>query len=97
MQTSGVVIAVEENAQIGTEIFNVPVLETANFFLLQRSHEAFALGIVIGIARPAHAWDHSMLKQCVDISGRRILNATIGMMNQAKRGLSRFNGAPERH
>src|SRR5579862_256320 len=47
VQTRGVVIAFDECVEVGAQILDVPVLETANFFLLQRFHEAFALRVVV--------------------------------------------------
>ena len=73
VQTCNVVIAVDECVEVGAQILDVPVLETANLLLLQRFHEAFTFRIIVGIARPAHTRNHAVLKQHVDVSSRRIL------------------------
>ena len=81
MQTRGIVIAVEEYAQISVKILDIPILRPADFLLLQSLQEAFAFRIVLGIARPAHARNYAVLEQRVDVGCRRILNSAIGMVD----------------
>ena len=93
MQSRGVVIAPEEDAQIGAEIFHIPVLGAVNILLLQRFNEAFAFRVVVAIDRPARARDHAVPDQRVDAGCGRILDSTVGMMNQAGLRLSGIDGA----
>ena len=50
MQTRGVVITLDKCVEVGAQILHVPVLETTDFLLFQRFHEAFAFCIIVGIA-----------------------------------------------
>ena len=59
-----------------------------NLFVLERAHEPFGFGIVIGIAGAAHADLDLVFLQKGDVICSRILHAAIGMMDQ-----SRWNGA----
>ena len=96
MQPLTVVDGFDKDPDVASGLIQIAVVASVDLLLLQGFHEAFALRIVVGISRPAHAWDHAVLKQHIDVSGGRILDAAIGMMNQARRGLPRFNGVPER-
>ena len=63
---------------------------TVDLFGLQRLHEALGLGVVVGVARAAHAdGDASALKAC-GIVGAGVLHAAVGVVDQtagAGRGL----------
>jgi len=50
---------------------------------LQRLHEAFGLGVVEGIARPAHADCDVVFGEPLAIGDGGVLHAAIGVMDQA--------------
>lgn len=73
MQPRCIVVGIEETAQIRAQVVNITVLGAADFLLLERLHKALAFGVVVRIARPAHARDDAMCEQRIDVSGRSIL------------------------
>jgi hypothetical protein len=54
-----------------------------DLFGLERLHEAFSLGVVKGIARPAHADGDVAVRQSLAIGDGCVLHATIGVVDQA--------------
>jgi hypothetical protein len=73
MQSFLVVIAVDEHCDVKAKIFQVLVLSCINLFPLERSEEAFAVGIV---AR-ADARDYAVLVQHPQISGMGVLRRDL--------------------
>src|SRR5215510_457771 len=62
----------------------ITVLPPIDFLDLQRLHEALRPGIVVGIARPAHADRDPAFFQPLDITRTCILHPTIGVMYQSE-------------
>ncbi len=54
-----------------------------DLFGLERLHEAFSLGVVEGIAWPAHANGDVAIRQFLAIGDRGVLHAAIGVVDQA--------------
>src|SRR5271166_881579 len=55
VQTLGVVDGVDEGADLAAGVVDVGVGSGVDLLLLERLHEAFRLGVVVRIGRPAHA------------------------------------------
>ena len=55
MKASAVVVLVDELLDMGPQIVDVVVLIAVNLLLFERLHEALAEGVIVGIARTAHA------------------------------------------
>src|SRR5258708_17713331 len=73
------------DARLGLD--QVTIFGSVNLLILKRLHKALGLGIVVGISAPAHADDHAVLLQQIDVSAAGILHAAIGMMHQTWRRL----------
>ena len=54
-----------------------------DLLLLERLHEALRLGIVVGIADPAHAGGNAVLLQQIGVVAAGILDAAVGVVDQA--------------
>src|SRR6266850_7500808 len=81
-------------------MLQVLVLVGVDFFPLQRLHEAFATGIVVGICRPTHARNHVVLLEDGYISRASVLQPAIRVMatrleRKHKRALTTI--LPEEH
>jgi hypothetical protein len=64
---------------------------------LQGLHEAFGLGVVEGIAGPAHAYGDVVFGKSLAIGDGGVLHAAIGVMDQAAGlRLSSFEGCVQR-
>ena len=81
MQPLLIVVVCDELLQVRRQILKVAVLLAVDLLLLQGLHEAFTDGVVIGIRRPAHARDHVLELELLDIIGAGILDPLVGMMN----------------
>src|SRR5262245_48926554 len=71
----------------------ITILPPIDFLDLQRLHEALRPGIVVGIARPAHADRDPAFFQPLDITRTCILHPTIGVMYQSEFWLSAVSKA----
>src|SRR5436309_10417234 len=96
MDAMHVVVRIKKVAEVHSKIIDIAVLRAMDFFLLEGLHEALTFRVVVRIAGSAHARDHAMLKQGVDVSRRSVLHAAIGMMNQTRRWTARFYSRPQR-
>ena len=65
-------------------------LATMHQLPFQTAPEAFHRGVVIAVARSAHAGDDARLRQAFPVSGARILHPAIGVMHQSCRGPALF-------
>jgi hypothetical protein len=73
------------------EMFQVTVIVSADLLSLQRSHEAFAAGVVIRITGATHARYHSVGSKYLHVASASVLYAPIGMMDEPWRRLSISN------
>ena len=73
-------------------MIEIPITPSIDFFGFQRLHKTLGPGIVPGIARPTHADSDAVGFQPLDVVTTRILNPTIGMVNQPRRRLTFFQG-----
>src|SRR5882672_5225043 len=64
-------------------MFQILVFVGVDFFPLQRLHEAFATGIVVGVCRPTHARNHVVLLEDGYIFRASVLQPSIRVMHQA--------------
>ena len=80
--------------------FDIFEAAAIDFFGFECLHEALGLGIVVGVAGPAHADGDIVAGEAPAVFGRGILHAAIGMMNETgglwftigKRVIQRLHG-----
>ena len=72
MQPTGVVDLIDEAGQIGHDVAERLVGHRVDRLDLQRLHEAFGLGIVIGVCAPAHGAFELMVGQDLAVGGTRV-------------------------
>ena len=101
MESAGVVNLVDEAWKIGCNVLEGFVSHQIHGFDLEGLHEALRLGVVVGIAAPAHRADEAVLAQDGAIGFGGVLRSTVGMMHATLRwiagvdgGLERSNGEP---
>src|SRR5205085_8883839 len=87
MEPHAVVVAVDEDREVLSQMFQIAVFVGVNFFSFKSLHEALTTRIVIRISRPAHAGNHAMLSQHGDIGAGSVLHTAIGMVHHARRWL----------
>lgn len=58
---------------MGARLGQVPIFVAIDFLVLQRLHERFALGVVVGIAAAAHADLDAMGPEQIGVISRGIL------------------------
>src|ERR1700692_4025644 len=77
-------------------MFKIVVFVGVDFFPLQRLHEAFATGIVVGVCRPTHARNHVVLLEDGYIFRASVLQPSIRVMHEAWLWLSALDGLLQR-
>src|ERR1700716_3146800 len=85
MEPDAIVVAVDESRDVLAQVIEIAVLICVDFFPLESLHEALAIGVVVGIRRPAHAWDHAVFTQHGNVGAGCVLDAAVGMMHYAGR------------
>ena len=89
VEALGIVDGVNEDANGAFCVFDVPESAAIDFFGFEGLHEALCFGVVVRVARSAHADRNFVAGEALAIFGRRVLHATVGMMNETGRfGLS---------
>lgn len=83
MQPLRVVIALDELRDVIAQIIQIDVLGSVNLLPLQRLEKALAAGVVLRVCRPAHTWHDAIPVQDRDVLGRRVLDAAVGVVDQA--------------
>lgn len=87
----------DEAVDAATGVIEVDESLAVDLFGLERLHEAFGLGVVEGIARPAHAEGDVTIGKPLAVGDGGVLHAAIGMMDQAAtRRSSRGDGFLQR-
>src|ERR1700704_3795738 len=64
---------------------DVAIVSSVDLLVLEGLHEAFRLGVVVGVADAAHAGADAMSLEQRAVVGTGVLHAAIGMMDQAVR------------
>lgn len=83
MQAFLVVDIRNEAIDPATRVCDVGERLAVDLFGFERLHEAFSLGVIEGIAWPAHADRDVTISQYLAIGDRGVLHAAIGVMDQA--------------
>ena len=81
MEFAGVVNLVDEAGKVGCNVLEGFVCHQIHGFDLECLHEALGLGVVVGIAAPAHGAGETVLLQGGAIVIGGILRSTVGMMH----------------
>ena len=83
-----VVVLFDELFEMGAQLVDVLVLVGADLFALEGFDKALAGGIVVGCGGAAHAGQDGVVFEHVEVLLRRILDAAVGVVHQAGRGLA---------
>ena len=81
VESSGVVNLVDEAGKVSCDVLEGFVCHQIHGFDLECLHEALGLGVVVGIAAPAHGAGETVLLQSGAIVIGGILRPTVGMMH----------------
>src|SRR5882762_561824 len=81
-----VVDLLDEGADAARGFMVIAIEPAIDLLGLERRHEALGLGVVVGIADPAHADADAVRLQELAVVGAGILHAAIGVMDQAAPG-----------
>src|SRR5215208_1196511 len=93
VQALDVVDPVDEVADRALGGASITVEGAVDLLGLERAHEALGLGVVVGIADPAHARGDAMSRQHLGVVAAGVLGALVGVMDQAARpGLALLDG-----
>jgi hypothetical protein len=96
VEAVGVVDILDEGADAVAGVFEVGVGRAVGFLGFERLHEAFGLGVVVGIAWPAHGALKASLVEPRCVLARSVLDAAIGVVDEASRRIARFDRLVER-
>ena len=88
VQSASIIDVFEEGADIGSGLIDRRISFAVHFFLLEGSHEALGLGVVIRVAGAAHADQDAAPRELFAIVGAGVLHAPVGVMDEAGRGIS---------
>src|SRR5580692_9665031 len=86
MQSASVVDVFDEGAYVGSGCLDRGVGLGVDFLLLQCSHEALGLGVVVGVAGAAHAGSDPVGLQPFAIFVAGVLHAAVGVVDETRRG-----------
>ena len=86
MEFAGVVDLIDKAWKIGGDVFEGFVIHQIDGLDLKGLHEAFGLGIVIGIATSAHRADETMFGQQVAIGLGGVLRLSVSALGQSASG-----------
>lgn len=81
VQSLPIVIVLDELLDVRSQMFQVIVFASLDFFPLQRLHEAFAAGIVIRVRRTTHARNHPTLLEEVHVFCTGVLPSAVRVMH----------------
>src|SRR5690242_21748460 len=84
MQSFLVVHLIDKRFDSSSGFFQIAILTTMHFFVLQGFHEALGISIVVWIPPPTHADGDISLAQSLRMPLRGILHATIGVMHHTR-------------
>ena len=96
VEAVGVVDVLDEGADATAGVFEVGVGLAVGLLGFQRLHEAFGLGVVPRVARPAHGALEAALIEPRRVFARSVLDAAIGVVDQAGRRIARLDRHVER-
>ena len=91
VQSAGVV-HVDEFREVVADILERLVSHQIDGFDLERLDQALGLGIVIGVAAPAHRAEQAVLSKQFPIALGRVLAASVRVVNTPLAGLTRRDG-----
>ena len=84
VQAASVIDLFDEARQFGCYIGEGLKLHWVHSFDLERLHEALSLGVVVGIATPAHRTDDPVLDQHLPIRLDSVLTAAVRVVGQSR-------------
>ena len=73
VQPLAIVDLVDEDADVVRRVAVIAITGAVDLLALERSHEALGLGVVVGIADPAHAGGNPVVFQQAGILGTGVL------------------------
>jgi hypothetical protein len=100
MQSDAIVVLLDERGNVCTQVVEISIGIGVDLLPLERLQETFAMGVLIGVGRPAHGLNHVVRSQQGHVRVGGILDAAIGMVNQPRRStaicLNAFGYRPTR-
>jgi hypothetical protein len=96
VEPARVVDLVDEARKIGCDIGEGFIGHQVYRLHFERFHEALGFGVVVGIARPAHAALKASLGEPCRVLARSVLDAAIGVVDEAGRRIARGDRLIER-
>src|SRR6266480_12994 len=87
VQSADVVDLIDKAWKVGGDIFERLVIHQIDGLDLKRLHKALGLGIVVGIAAPAHGADETMFGEYVAVGLGSVLRTAIGVVDAPLRRL----------
>jgi len=89
VQPVGVVDVFDEGADAGVGVGEIGVGSPVDLLDLERLHEAFGLGVVVRVARPAHRALEAERFEPGGVFARGVLHAAVRMVDEAGRRVAR--------
>ncbi len=86
MQSGSIIDVFDEGAYVGSGFLDRGVGLGVHFLLLQGSHEALGLGVVVRVAGPAHAGSDRVGLQPFAVFIAGVLYAAVGVVDETGRG-----------
>ena len=83
MEPLAVVGLLDEASDAGAGIASIAIGAAVDLLLLERFHEALGLGVVVGIADPAHARLDIVIAQDLRVIAAGILHTPVRVMDEA--------------
>lgn len=80
MQSTLVVVAFDKFLQPLLQVLEITVCAGVDLFTLERFEKAFACGVVVGVAGPAHTWEHPVLPERLHVLFAWVLHSLVGMV-----------------
>jgi len=90
VQSAMVIKLVDKAREPRYHVFETAIVIEIDFLTFEGFHKTLGLGIVVGIATPAHRTDKTMLGQNLAIAFRGVLRPAVGMVDASWRGSARF-------
>jgi hypothetical protein len=82
MEPFSIVVAVDKPRHFSPQVLNIRIFSCSNLFPLERSEEAFTVGVITRVGGPADARNDAIFAQRRHVTGMEVLHAPIRVMHQ---------------
>src|SRR5690349_19988803 len=90
------IVIYEQRFDVVAQVLEINIVVSIDLFASERLHNALRTRVVVWIRWPAHAGNHLVFSQYLHVLSRGVLQATIGMMDQAWRRFARSDCSLQR-